>query len=171
MLPPPIDTSTLGPGDQFEILIVGEEKLPQSYLVEPDGTVNFPWIKRQQVAGLEPSALAEKVRLLLVEKRFLSDPTVLVTVRAYNSKHVTLGGAVAKPGDVPFFPGLTLYHLITSSGGFGSSANRDNVLVTRKTADGKRVTVSFAVEDIAEGRAPDVPLQAGDNVYVYDRPF
>jgi hypothetical protein len=31
--------------------------------------------------------------------------------------------------------------------------------------------VSFSVEDISEGRASDVPLQAGDSIFVYDRNF
>jgi protein involved in polysaccharide export with SLBB domain len=171
VLPAPVDTSTLGPGDVFEIVVVGETQFPKEYIVDPDGTANFPWIKRQAVAGLEPRGVADKVHDLLVRGHFLADPTVIVNVKQYNSKHVTLGGAIVKPGDVPFSPGLTLYRIITAAGGFTAIANRDNVLITRRAQDGRRVTVSFAVEDIAEGRSPDVPLQAGDTVYVYDRPF
>ena len=78
---------------------------------------------------------------------------------------VTAGGLI-----ILLSPGLTLLRLISSAGGFTPLANRDNVLVTR-SARGERKTVSFSVEDISEGRAPDVPLQAGDNVYVYERSF
>lgn len=170
-LPPPVDSATFGPGDRFELIVVGEEKLPKEYTIAPDGTVDIPWIGRQDVRGLEPQVLARRVRDQLTEKQFLRDPTVIVNVKEVNSKRVTVGGAIAKAGDVPFTPGLTLLRLVSSAGGFTPLANRDNVLVTRTVAGGERKTVSFSIDDISEGRAPDVPLQAGDNVYVYERSF
>ena len=170
-LPPPVDSATLGPGDRFELIIVGEDKLPKDYTIAPDGTVDVPWIGRQDVRGLEPQVLARSVRTQLTEKQFLRDPTVIVNVKEFNSKRVTVGGAIVKAGDVAFTPGLTLLRLIASAGGFTPLANRDNVPVTRVTPNGERKTVSFSVEDISEGRAADVPLQASDNVYVYERSF
>ena len=171
VLPPPVNSSTLGPGDRIEIVVVGEEKLPKEYTIAPDGTINMPWIGQQAVVGVEPQVLAKRLRDQFVERQFLADPTVIVNVKEVNSKRVTVGGAVAKAGDVPFTSGLTLLRLIASAGGFSQLANRDNVLVTRTDAAGARKTVSFSVDDISEGRAPDVLLQAGDNVYVYERNF
>jgi protein involved in polysaccharide export with SLBB domain len=169
-LPPPVTTTALGPGDRFELLVVGEEKLPKEYRVAPDGTVDFAWIGRQNVAGLEPQALQVVVREELIKQKYLERPAVLVNVKEFNSKRITLGGQVAKTGDIPYTPGLTLYRVIASSGGFTNLANRDNVLVTRKVPGGTK-TVSFSVDDISEGRAADVPLQAGDSIYVYERNF
>jgi polysaccharide export outer membrane protein len=166
-----MNSSTLGPGDRIEVIVVGEEKLPKEYTIAPDGTINVPWIGQQSVVGLEPQMLSKRIHDQLVERQFLADPTVVVNVKEVNSKRVTVGGAVAKAGDVPFTPGLTLLRLVASAGGFSALANRDNVLVTRTDSAGQRQTVSFSVEDISEGRAPDVPLQAGDNVYVYERNF
>jgi polysaccharide biosynthesis/export protein len=171
VLPPPRDSWTLGPGDKFDVHVVGEEKFPREYTVAADGTVNFPWIHKQMVSGVDPLALGEQVRQKLIDGGYLADPTVIVTVKEYNSKRIVLGGAVTKPGDYQYVPGLTLVRLITGAGGFTATANRQNVLVTRKLQDGTRRTVSFATDDIVEGRAPDVPMQAGDAVYVYERPF
>ena len=42
--------------------------------------------------------------------------------------------------------------------------------LTRKTSKGQQ-TVEVNVDEISEGRAPDVPLQAGDQIYVRERIF
>ena len=51
-LPPPVESTTMGAGDVFVLTIVGEDKLPKEYRVSPDGSVDFPYIHRQQVAGV-----------------------------------------------------------------------------------------------------------------------
>src|SRR4051812_39410635 len=51
-LPPPKEVTTLGPGDVFEIHIVGEDKLPTTFTVSPDGSADLPYVKRVQAAGL-----------------------------------------------------------------------------------------------------------------------
>lgn len=170
-LPPPVQSSTLGAGDRFDLVIVGEEKLPKEYTVAPDGTVDFPWIRRQSVVGLEPQELAASVKKQLADGRFLADATVIVSVKELTSKRITLGGQVARPGEIPYTAALSLYRAIVSAGGFTPLADKTNVLVTRKVKGGGTKTVSFSVEEISEGRAPDVPLQAGDNIFVYDRNF
>src|SRR5689334_13895021 len=38
-LPAPVESTTLGVGDEFELRIAGEDKLPLTYVVAPDGTV------------------------------------------------------------------------------------------------------------------------------------
>ena len=58
-LPPPKEVTTLGPGDVFEIHIVGEDKLPTTFTVAPDGSADLPYVKRLQAAGLEPQQLAD----------------------------------------------------------------------------------------------------------------
>ena len=170
-LPPAVSTHTLGPGDRFEMVIVGEEKLPKEFTIAPDGSVDLPWIGRQKVDGLEPQEVSALVAAELVKQQYLREPSVVVNVKEFGSKRVLIGGQVNKPGDIPYAPGLTLYRLITNAGGFTQAANRNNVLVTRKLQGGGTKTVSFSVDAISEGRSPDVPLQAGDSVYVDERSF
>lgn len=170
-LPAPVQSSSLGVGDRFELVIVGEEKLPKEYTVAPDGSVDFPWLGRKNVIGNEPQELAAEIKAELRQRRFLADATVIVSVKELTSKRITLGGQVSRPGEIPYTAALSLYRAIVSAGGFTPLADKSNVLVTRKIKGGGTKTVSFSVEDISEGRAPDVPLQAGDNIFVYDRNF
>jgi protein involved in polysaccharide export with SLBB domain len=169
-LPAPIEATTVGVGDVFELRIVGEEKLPSTFTVAPDGTADFPYVKRLKVSGLEPQELAELVRAKLMEGQILTDPNVSVSIKEYNSKRVEVLGEVQKPGSLPLQPGMTLLRAISMAGGFNSVANKGKVTIRRK-ADGKTVAATVSVEDIIDNKIPDVPLQAGDSINVAQRVF
>lgn len=169
-LPPPQEVTTLGPGDVFEVHIVGEEKLPTMFTVSPDGSADLPYVKRIQAAGLEPQQLAEQVRAKLVEMQILVDPSVSVSLKDLNSKRIEILGEVQKPGSLPMVSGMTLLRAITMAGGFSAMANHSKVMIRRRTKGGtKAATVS--VDDIMENRIPDPMLQAGDSIDVAQRVF
>ncbi len=100
-LPAPSDRNLLGPSDVFTLEIVGEKELPREFQVASDGTVDLPYVKTVKVQGLEPQEVARVVRQKLIDDKILTDPTVVVQVKEYNSRKVTLLGQIAKPGSVP----------------------------------------------------------------------
>jgi len=169
-LPPPIERTQLSPLDVFTMEIVGEKDLPREYQVGRDGTVEFPYLHRVKVAGMEPQEIAELVRTRLVELKILVDPTVIVTAKEYRSRNVTLDGQVAKPGTFPMTPGLTLMGAIAMAGGLTSIAKSSAVKLTRTTGN-KTITVVVSVDAINDGEAKDIKLQAGDRVFVDQRVF
>jgi len=169
-LPPPVESTTIGPGDSFELFIVGEENIPTTYTVSPDGTVDFPYIHRQRVVGLEPQEVVDLVRKELIEGGFLTDPSVMISVKEYRSKVVNVLGQVKKPGTFPLVPGITLVQAISQAGGPNSIADLDSVRLTR-TTNGKRRTIRISLDAITEGRSPDIPLQSGDVITVGERVF
>jgi protein involved in polysaccharide export with SLBB domain len=167
-LPPPVHSTTVGPGDIFVVRVVGED-LPDKYQVGSNGTVELPYVGRVKVAGYEPEEISRRLQELLKAKEILVDPTVVVVVEAYRSKRVTLLGQVASPGSFPLGQSMTLTEAVSLAGGLSAVADRDSIYVTRKTADGT-VTAVVSIEDINEG-APDIPLQAGDRIFVNERVF
>ena len=169
-LPAPVQSTSLGPGDVFRLQIVGEENLPEEYQVASDGSVFVPYVQRQTVAGLEPQEVAALVRKQLIEKQILTDPTVIVSVKEYQSKRVTLLGQVQSPGSFPLTPGLTLLEAISLAGGFTAIANKDRISITRKVEKGT-VTEVVSADEIIEGESPNIPLQAGDSINVQERVF
>lgn len=169
-LPPPVQSTTLGPGDVFDLRIVGEEKIPYSFTVSPDGTVDFPYVHRLRVQGLEPQQVVDLVRQALIDGAILTDPSVIVSVTEYRSKLVIVLGQVRSPGAFPLSPGLTLVQAISRAGGPGAVADPDNVRLTR-TTNGSRRTLRVSLRSITEGRSPDIPLQSGDVVTVAERVF
>lgn len=169
-LPAPTEKSTVGSGDVFIMEIVGEKDLPREYQVASDGSVDLPYLHTVPVAGLEPQEIARLVRKLLIEKGILSDPSVVVQIKEYNSRRVTILGQVAKPGTFPYTPGLTLIQALSQAGGLTGIANLDRVNLTRRTDRGSR-TVVISIGTIMEGRSADIPLQSGDRIFVHERLF
>lgn len=169
-LPQPVESTTLGPGDLFTLEVVGEKDLPKDFQVASDGTVDFPYVHRMEVQGLEPQELARTVRERLIELRILNDPSVIVSVKEYNSKRVTVLGEVKKPGSFPLRPGMTLVQAISDAGGLSAIANGDRVNLTRKEK-GSGTTVVLSFDSITSGKSPDIPLQAGDQIFVNERVF
>lgn len=170
MLPPPVQSTTLGPGDVFELHVVNEEKLPNTYTVSPDGTIDFPYVHRVQVAGLEPQQVVDVFRQKLIDEQYFKDPSVMISVKEYRSKAVNVLGQVKNPGNFPLVPGFTLVQAISKAGGLNSIADRDSVILTRTTGK-HRITLRLSLESITEGRSPDFPLQAGDVITVGERVF
>jgi polysaccharide biosynthesis/export protein VpsN len=166
----PVERNVIGPGDTFTLEIVGEKDLPHEYQVASDGTVDLPYIHTVKVADLEAQGVARLVREKLIAEKVLSDPSVVVQVKEYASRHVTMLGQVAKPGNYPLLPGMSLIQAISQAGGLTAVAASSHVNLTRKTAKGVQ-TVELDVGAIQEGRSPDVPLQAGDQIYVKERIF
>jgi protein involved in polysaccharide export with SLBB domain len=170
-LPKPVPATTLGVGDAFELRIVGEDKLPVEYTIAADGTVDLPYVDRVKVEGLEPQEIARRVRDLLVEKEVLLRPNVSVVVKKYNSKRIEVQGEVKKPDSFPLEPGMTLVGAISRAGGLTAMANKQSITIRRTTKSGKVVAASVSYAAIIDNEIPDVPLQAGDSVYVDERAF
>jgi protein involved in polysaccharide export with SLBB domain len=169
-LPVPVQSTTLGPGDLFNLEIVGEKELPREYQVASDGTVDIPYIHRLTVSGLEPQELAERVRQALVEARILHDPSVVVSVKEYKSKRVSVLGEVRQPGSFALATGMTLVQALSQAGGLSPIADSTRITLTRQ-AGGSTTTVSLNFDSITEGRSPDIPLQAGDRIFIRQRVF
>jgi protein involved in polysaccharide export with SLBB domain len=170
-LPAPTQSTTVGPGDIFAVSVLGEKDIPQEFRVQPDGTIDFPYLDRVVVAGLEPQEIEELIKKQLVEKKILVAPQVTLVVKQYNSKKVSIIGAVAKPGVIPWAEGMKLIDAIWISGGLTPLADGDHVRITRIVGPKRTVTATISVDDITDGKLSDVPLQAGDTIKIGQRIF
>ncbi|MGA3124289.1 MAG: polysaccharide biosynthesis/export family protein [Polyangiaceae bacterium] len=170
-LPPPTQSTTVGPGDTFSVSILGEKDLPSEFRIQPDGTVDFPYLDRVTVAGLEPQEIEELIKKQLIERKILVNPQVTLIVKQYNSKKVSIIGAVAKPGVIPWSEGMKLIDAIWISGGLTPLADGDHVRLTRIVGPKRTVTATINVDDITDGKLSDIPLQAGDTIKISQRMF
>jgi polysaccharide biosynthesis/export protein VpsN len=170
-LPEPIVNLQVGPGDVLEIVVVGEEKLPKEYEVQPDGSLDFPYTKGIKVAGKEPRDIAIALRDQLIEAKFLLSPQVQVKVKAFNSKKVQIIGQVAKPGPLPYQDGMTLVQAISAAGWFTPIADTNHVQVIRLVNHNKSVNAIVSVDAITDNNRADVKLQQGDTIKVDQRLF
>ena len=106
---------TIGPGDILKITVWGQDDLSKDYPVTLDGRVPFPLIGSVQAAGLSTTELARRLRELL-EKDYLVNPQVLVSVKEYLSSKVHVVGEAEKPGLFYLSGPTTLLELLSRPG-------------------------------------------------------
>jgi protein involved in polysaccharide export with SLBB domain len=161
--------ATLGPGDVFEARVYGEPELSGAYRVGPKGDIVFPLCRRVTVGGLTANATAERLRACLADG-YIRNPYVSVIIKEYNSKKIFVFGEVQKPGTFVFEDGMTVIQAVTLAGGFTKGASQNGTSVTR-LVDGQEVKMKVPVQDIALGKAQNVPLLPGDIVFVPESLF
>jgi polysaccharide export outer membrane protein len=163
--PLPAQEYTIGPGDILKITVWGHEDLSKDYPVTLDGRVPFPLIGSVQAAGLTTSELARRLRDLL-EKDYLVNPQVIVSVREYLSSKVHVMGEAEKPGLFYLTGPTTLLELLSKAGGLSKSAGKDLVLV-RSEAGKSTVLLRLDVRKIQAGDVKEnILLQNGDMMFV-----
>lgn len=160
----------LGPGDVFEVRVLGEDELSAQYRVESDGTIDFPFLGRLAVAGMSSRDAGAIIADGLREHEILIDPQVTVFVRESNSLRVSVMGAVASPGTFPLAPGMTVVQAISMAGGFTALASQNDTVLTRRDGDDVR-RFPIPARRISDGRESDVPVQGGDIIFVPERAF
>jgi polysaccharide export outer membrane protein len=166
----PEENETVGPGDVFSLRVLGERELSDDYEIADDGTVNLPYVRRVKVEGLNPHELAEFIRAKFKEAKILTDANLIVRIKEYNSRAISVLGAIRKPGKYRYVNGLTFVELITMTGGFTAISDKGQVQLIRTTTKRTQSVIVDAVA-IIEGSSPDIPLQAGDRIYVHERIF
>ena len=164
------EDTTLGPGDVFEVKVVGQTDLTGKYRIGADGTIQFPFVGAVAAAGKEPEELARDLAAALRDGGYLREPQVSVLIEQSNSKRLSVLGAVARPGTLPIVPGMTVIQAISQAGGFTAFADKDGTVVTRRVG-GKLERFRVPMSDIARGTQEDFPLRAGDIVFVPERIF
>lgn len=164
----PVVDATLGPGDLFDVRVFGETDLSGTYRIGPEGTIDYPLIGRQMVAGLLPSQVAELLRDKLTS--FVHKPQVSVLVREMNSKRVIVYGQVQKPGTFPYTNAMTIVQAISLAGGFTAMAQRERVVISHVENEQQRI-IEVNLREIADGKAPNRFVAPGDEVYVPERLF
>lgn len=169
--PPAVEDNTLGPNDVFAVRVFGEQDMSQDYRVAPDGTIDFPYIGRIRVQGMEPSQIADTLRTELQNREILRNPQVSVFVRELNSRRISVLGQVQRPGTFPFEQNMTIVQAITAAGGFTALANASTVRLTRNVRGGGRRTYTIPVDLIAEGKIGNITLAPGDVIFVPERVF
>jgi polysaccharide export outer membrane protein len=137
------------------------QKVDVGYLVDPDGTINFPVIGRIPVGGLTRQQATEKITNLI--KEHVKDP--IVNIR-YTNFTVTVIGEVARPASfvVPT-ERITILEAIGLAGDMTVFGKRESVLIIREK-DGVRSTTQVSLNSKDILTSPFYYLKQNDIVYV-----
>lgn len=159
----------LGVDDVLEVRVMGEQEMSGAYRIAVDGTTDFPYIGRLEIAGLRPGEVQQLVTKRLRDG-FLVAPQVSIMVKEWNSRKISVLGQVNKPGPISYYPKMTIMDAIAAAGGFTPVAAQNSVKL-RREINGKAESATFRVGDIQEGRQPNVVLMPRDVLFVEERIF
>lgn len=158
------ETGELGAGDKFEIRVFSEEHLSGEFTVSSDGTINYPYIGRVQVAD-RTCADVEEVITVGLRNGYVRNPAVSCALVEYNSKRIFVFGEVKKPGSFPYQSNLSIIEAFALAGGFSERASTNNTKLTRVVNE-VEVQVRVPMQEIVEGRQRNIRLLPGDIVFV-----
>ena len=132
----------VGPGDVLEVKVYDDPDLGGLFTVQYDSTISFPLLGDVPIDELTVREIQAKL-VELLEKDFLVDPQVVIRVKEFRSKWVTLVGEVTRPGKYYLQGPKNLLDLLTEAGGFTSRASGE-VIISQLTQSSPRI---FMTED------------------------
>jgi len=132
------------------------------YLVNPDGTIQFPVLGNLKAVGLTKSELKTQIINSLLDKKLLVDP--IVDIRFVNFR-VTVLGEVGRPAvvNVPNEK-ISILEAIGMAGDLTIYANRENVLLIREV-DGNKEIKRLNLNSNEIFTSPYYYLRSNDIVY------
>jgi len=149
----------LGSGDAVRLITYGEDQLTGEFRVSDQGQLALPLLGNVDAAGMTTQELGERVAAALRSKNIIRDPSVSVEVVAYRPIFVL--GEVAKPGQYPYQPGMTMLTAVAVAGGF-----------TYRGVQGYASVVRSQGNHVETGRIlPDAFVAPGDVIKILERNF
>lgn len=115
---------TLGRNDVVQIDVQGQPDFSGTYVINYDGTIQYGFVGDVKSDGLTKEELAAKLTEEL--KKYVREPSVMVSIVSFNSKAIYILGEVSSPGKyalrgdtIPIRDALIASGLFTNSAALG----------------------------------------------------
>lgn len=157
---------SIGPKDLLTISVFEVPELNMTLRVSEDGSITVPLLGNVNVAGLTRFQLEKKL-IKLLEKSYLKSAQVTVFIKEYQSKLVSVIGAVKNPGNYELVGKQTLLQMISIAGGLTEGAS-DRIVIIRQYKNGKSASLVINLDELMLKGNPklNIPLQASDIINV-----
>jgi polysaccharide export outer membrane protein len=121
----------IGANDLVAVSVYDVPELTRTVRVGADGLVRLPMLKQRiKAEGLMPGELETAIASALVAEQLIVDPFVTVTIAEYNSRPISVAGAVKQPLTFQASGPVTLLEALTRAGGLAPEAGSE-ILVSR----------------------------------------
>jgi polysaccharide export outer membrane protein len=162
----------IGANDLISVSVYDAPELTRTVRVSADGFIRLPMLKqRVKVQGLMPAQVETAIGKALQDEQIIVDPFVTINVAEYNSRPISVAGAVKQPLTFQATFPVTLLEAITRAGGLAPEAGAE-ILVTRTQPgpDGamSNLTQRILVKGLIDAADPalNVVLTGGEEVRV-----
>ena len=155
----------IGPKDLLEFSVFGLDEMNQTVRVSESGKITLPLLGEIEVEGLTKTELERKLGKLLEE--YLKNPQVSVFIREYQSKRVSVLGAVGEPGHYELLGRLTLLQIIAQAGSLTPEAG-DEIFILRQGENGDGKTLTIPVDELmlTGDSTLNIPLEPDDIINI-----
>lgn len=134
------------------------------YLINQDGTIDFPGLGKIKASGLTKLELAEEIQRDIYPKYIKERPKV--EVRLMNFR-VVVTGAVKSPGIYQSHnERMNFFEAIALAGDLDIKGDRENIMLYRTNSDGSREIHKLDLHDRNLLLSPYFNLQQNDVIYV-----
>ena len=154
----PQTAAKIAASDQVKVTVVGTELASGPFVVDADGSIDYPYLGRVPASGLTARQLGESLSQRLVAAQVLvGSPQVSVELQQTANKRVTVSGAVNNRGEYMFAGQLTVFSALVKAGGAALDAG-DEILLIRAP----RTTVSATAGAAASAEDDVITLSRRD---------
>jgi polysaccharide export outer membrane protein len=156
----------IGAKDLLEISVFEVPELNITVRVSENGMVSLPLLGEVQAAGLNRADLEKKIAGML-EKNFLKNAQVTIFIKEFQSKKVSIMGAVKNPGMLDLIGRQSLLQVISMAGGLSEQAS-DTVVVFRQFKNAPGLSLSIHLDELLLKANPkyNIPVFPGDIINV-----
>lgn len=157
---------TIGPKDLLAINVFEVPELNITVRVSENGDITLPLLGTIKAGGLSRFQLEKRMAGLL-ERSYLKNAQVTVFIKEYQSKKVSVIGAVKNPGNYDLIGKQSLLQLISLAGGLTEGA-AGRIIVIRQYKNGKSASLKIDLDDLLMNGNADlnIPLNPGDIVNI-----
>ena len=157
----------IGAQDLLKITVFDEPDLTNSYRVDGDGFITFPYIGRVSAGGLTLGELQDRIRTLL-SAGFIRNPQVRAEVGEFKSQSVLVSGEVRQPGKITMTGAMTLLEALAAAGSPTSTASSELTIAhpRRPGEQGDADIIRVNWKDLQLGKGTDVVLQDQDLINI-----
>jgi protein involved in polysaccharide export with SLBB domain len=166
------DVYHLRPNDMIKITVYQEDDLTTETRISKSGDITFPLLGTLRLAGKTPKEAIETIRSAL-DKDYIINPQVTLTVIEYAKQRITVLGQVQKPGaiEIPDDGKLTLLDAIAMAGGYTRIAAPNRVTLRRRVGEKDRIFKIDAKKLAADPEAKPFYVYADDTITVGESYF
>ncbi|HZT43319.1 MAG TPA: polysaccharide biosynthesis/export family protein [Chthonomonadaceae bacterium] len=124
-------------------------------------TVRRPGVDKPLIVNLQKAEQGD-----LVENIELKPDDDIYVTPLQENKFVNVAGGVFKPGKIVFDKPMMLTEAVMAAGGVTATAKTKSDSIFRGADTGNTKVITFNWEDIQKGKAKDIALQPGDNIFI-----
>jgi polysaccharide export outer membrane protein len=145
-------------GDLLTITVFRQPDLLLEVRIPQDGRITFPLIGPVEAAGRTQAELETTIRTKL-EKDYIREASVTVTVKEYAKRRVFIVGGVMKPDgyEVPPNSRITVLQAVAAAGGFTDKAYKEFVQIVRRRTGAEREVIKLSLVEVEKQIAKGQP--------------